>query len=265
MKIKSIFYVIVLLLLTNGLSAQIIRVDTSKMGRGTNEVVIFSKDAGSSTTGIHGPGHDNNVIKLGILNVPSGNIPLYYERKMLPWLGLQGGVGLTTRDFVADVVNILFTNGQDNYNYYYQYTERKPLVGYYLSAQPKFYFNGDATDGFWLSPMLEFKRFNFKANMVAENAAATNEQSYLPNTFFSEHRNDLDFTVNIGWQWLLDNKVAIEYSMGAGFRRFWEHRLEVEGVATINSYNYSSFSNNTRDYNGWRPEFNLCLNVGGFF
>jgi hypothetical protein len=261
---KHIFYVIVLVFLANVLSAQVIRVDSSKMGRGTNEVVIFSKDGGSGSSGSAPSWKEDNVVKLGLLNVASGNIPIYYERRLLPLLSVQAGVGVTVRDFAADVVNMIFTNGEPPYNPYYQYAERKPKVGYYMSIQPKVYTSSDAMDGFWVSPMLEFKRFNFKANMVDQTAISSGDGPvYLTNSFQSEFRNDLDFTLNIGWQWLLDNKVAVEYSMGAGFRRFWEERQNI-GDGYNNGYG-QSYVNSTRYFNGWRPDFNFCLSVGGFF
>ena len=134
-------------------------------------------------------------------------------------------------------------------------------MGVYASIQPKFYIHSNAIEGFWLGPILEFKRFNYKANVADVNASSSDAPTYLPNTYQHEYRNALDFTFNVGWQFKF-SPLILEYSMGAGFRRFWEQRSDVE-------YTYGSgppyYTNGFRTYGGFRPELNMELNFGGFF
>ena len=87
---------------------------------------------------------------------------------------------------------------------------------------------------------------------------------YLPNSYMNEYRNAVDFTVNVGYQKLF-NPLVVEFYSGIGFRRFWEVRSDIE-TGTVNSTTGSSnYANLVRNYNGYRPEFNLALNFGGFF
>jgi len=241
--------------------AQTIHVDTTRHDKGTTEVIVFSSDKNKcrnvSGFGSTKTGHDNNIVKVGLLYWVNGVIPVYYERKLTPWLTVQGGVGLTTRDFIADLMNeIIYTAGDgSSYNTYYSYQHRKALVGYYLSAQPKFYLNNDAMDGFYISPWLEFKHYAFKANMVDPTQP---DLVYLNNAYQNEHRNCLDFTINCGWQWMY-NPLTIEFNLGAGFRRYWESRLDIE------QGNTGYYTNGLNTFNGYRPEFNIDFNFGGFF
>ena len=213
------------------------------------------------TTRQKGNGEEQNILKIGALYFVSGNIPLYYERKIMPWLSIQAGIGLTSRDFVADVVNWYLDNiNQDEgLNPYYQYKERKPLVGVYASLQPKFYVIDPALAGFWISPMVEFKQYNFKANLSDVNSSSN---AYLPNTYQHEHRNVIDFTINTGYQWMF-NVMTLEASTGLGFRRFWEQRIDVEYAGTNGGAPYTT--NGVRNFKGYRFEYNISLNFGGFF
>ncbi len=260
MKFIVIFTAMAIMFFAGDIKAQTIRVDTTRHEQGSTEVIVFSRDA--SRTKLSKAEKANNIVKIGLTTWVSGVIPFYYERKIFPWLSVQGGVGLTTRDFVADVINIIFVD-EPNYSPYYTYNERKALVGYYLSFQPKFYVKKEALGSFWLSPMIEFKRYNFKANEVDEfnSNLNTGGPSYLPNTYMMEHRNAVDFTLNLGWQWMFD-PLIVEFSMGAGFRRFWEQRLDIQSVSYSTGQIYV---NEARYYGNFRPELNLSLNFGGFF
>ena len=214
------------------------------------------------------PANNINIVKGGLFYFASGCLPVFYERKVLPWLSIEAGLGLTTRDFMADGVNayISILAGNQGMNPYYQYSERKSLPGIYISAQPKFYVHNDALEGFWFGPVLEFKRFDYKANLVNVNALANLDGNpiYLPNSYQNEYRNAVDFTFNVGWQWFYNHHLTLEYLMGAGFRRFWEQRSDIEATQSYSS-GPPYFTNGVRVYGGYRPEINVELNFGGFF
>jgi hypothetical protein len=267
MKTMYLTAVMAFCLFVNGLYAQSYMIDSAGNKVPVVHPIVHSKPP--ETEDIRKPVRvaNDNVLKLGLLYWVSGCIPIYYERKITPWLSLEGGLGLTTRDFVADVVNIYLNGINDNegLNPYYQYHARKSEVGVYASLQPKFYIRNNAIEGFWFGPMLEFKRFDYKAGIANVNSQgdANGNPIYL-NTYQPEHRNAVDFTFNVGWQFKYRSNLALEYSMGAGFRRFWEQRSDVEYASGLTS-GPPYFSNGIRDYNGYRPEFNMALSFGGFF
>ena len=200
----------------------------------------------------------NNVIKGGLLYWLSGVEPVYYERKITPWFTIQGGIGLTSRDFMADLTNlwIYALNDGVSANNYADYHERKVVVSIYSSLQPKFYTNITAMNGFYISPKVEFKRYNYKANLVDPNQTGL---FYLPNQYYKEHFTVVDFTANVGWQWMFD-PLTLELNLGAGVRKYWQNRLDIEEDNTTGLY-----TNGVNNFNGIRPTFNIELNLGGFF
>ncbi len=216
-----------------------------------------------------------NVIKFSLLSWVNGNIPLYYERRVAPWLGLQFGLGLTTRDFVADGVTYIVSGLRDvppaDYNNYAFYANqgRKSSVGFYVSFQPKFYPGRRGLAGFFVSPMVEFKRYDFRASYVDPNVVSDVEQPTYLTTKMGEYRNAVDFTINIGRQWLLPSKVSLEIMAGAGFRKLWEQRRFInESTYAYNPITGNSgyaFTTSTSWYTTFRPEFNLSFIIGGYF
>jgi len=264
---KRVFALVMILLAAGVLHAQTYMIDSTGKQVKVNRPVVHSKPPEEMDLPKPKVVHDNNVLKGGLLYFVSGCIPVYYERRVLPWLSIEAGVGLTTRDFIADGANIVINGNNDNegLNPYYRYNARKPLVGEYASIQPKFYIRNNAMEGFWLGPVIEFKRFNYKANLAAVNTLPDDNGNpvYMPNVYQKEYRNALDFTFNVGWQFKY-NTLCLEYLMGAGFRRFWEQRSDVENAGGLTP-GPPYFTNGLRTYNGYRPEFNMELNFGGFF
>jgi hypothetical protein len=214
-----------------------------------------------------------NVIKFSMLSWISGCIPFYYERRVTPWMSLQFGLGLTTRDFIADGVTYIVDglgSAPQNYNNYAFYGSqgRKSSIGAYASFQPKFYPGRRALAGFYVSPMVEFKRFDFTAENVDPTAVSDDEQPVYLSSKIKEYRNAVDFTVNIGRQWLLPSKVSLEIMGGVGFRKLWEQRrfiTESDAYNPATGYSGYSFTNTTTWSNTYRPEFNLSFIIGGYF
>lgn len=218
-----------------------------------------------------------NAVKAGLTSWITGVIPFYYERRVTPWLGLQFGLGLTTRDFTADVVNDLifsFSNNPERYNNYGFYGQegRKSSVGAYVSFQPKFYPKSRALRGFYVSPLVEYKRFDFVAQ-YPDPTPTSNDQDppgYLTTTM-PEYRNTVDFTVNVGRQWLFPTKVSLELMGGVGFRKVWEQRRVVT-QNDANIYNPNGYSQYDYIYTAapqwftyFRPELNFSLIIGGYW
>jgi len=215
-----------------------------------------------------------NVVKTSLTSWLSGCIPVYYERRVTPWLGLQGGLGITTRDFMAnlrdDIYYIYSTNPVAYNNYAFYSTQgRKTALGVYVSFQPKFYPRKNALGGFFVSPMLEYKRFDYTAEYTDQSITSDESQpTYVAKTM-PEYRNTVDFTVNVGWQWLFQSKVSLELMMGAGFRKLWEQRRVINQTNVYNpvsGYNDGYiYTTNALWSTSYRPEFNLTLNIGGYF
>lgn len=220
-----------------------------------------------------------NVIKFSLMSWLSGCIPFYYERRVTPWLGLQFGLGLTTRDFIADLTTVAIDGLRDdqvpNYNNYGLYTNvgRKSSVGAYVSFQPKFYPGQKALSGFFVSPMVEFKRFDYKAQYTDPTVVLDNSYDDYPQLTYTsqtlaEYRNTVDFTVNVGRQWLLQSNVSLELMGGVGFRKIWEQRRYINQEPVYNpstGNNGDVYITSTQFSTFFRPEFNLSFIIGGCF
>jgi hypothetical protein len=267
MRIAHLITPIIFILVANVSNGQTYMIDSTGKKVMVKQTIVHSRPPESEEIPQNKPHQDFNTMKAGLLYFVSGCIPVYYERKVLPWLSVQGGIGLTTRDFVADVVNIVLEgyNVNEGLNPYYRYNERKSLVGVYASLQPKFYIHNNALDGFWFGPTFEFKQYNYKANLADVNSLPDDYGNpvYLSNKFQREYRNAVDATFNVGWQFKY-NRLCLEYSMGVGFRRFWEKRSDVESYSTATGI-APYFTNGVRTYSGYRPEINMALSFGGFF
>jgi hypothetical protein len=208
-----------------------------------------------------------NVVKMGLTRWLSGVIPFYYERRVAPFVSLQFGLGLTTRDFIYDGITELSyalgsTPGVYNNYGFYQTQGRKASVGVYASFQPKFYPKSRALTNFFVSPMVEFKRFDYKAQLANNLSINGNDEPTYQSNYMWEYRNCVDFTVNVGRQWFLNSGVSLELRGGVGFQKIWEFR---RNILQTNPGGNSGYYNSTINFSYYRPEFNLDLNIGGFF
>ena len=183
-----------------------------------------------------------NILKLAPTGIFIGAIPIIYERKIIDNLSIQASVGLTNRNFIRGIfkrntnaLNITFpwpanVTGSDMTDDIYKFDVRQPQTGTMYTIQPKFYFNEEAPEGFYLGFSLDHYNYKFSTPKCIPNASGYYVQK---GELQNESESINDYMLHLGYQSISNNHIVFEASMAAGIRR-------VEGnkyVATIDYNN----------------------------
>lgn len=150
-----------------------------------------------------------NIIKFSFLSPFRGDYGLLYERRIQPWLSLQAGAGITTRDKIFE----RFTSGTFNSNQF------QPAIGFSAKAGIRFYPIADGwMSGMFISPDFVYREYNLNANLtqfdVNNNASP---QKLRCGYKFMEYR----LLLGQSYDFLFRN-LYLEYYIGLVFRENWE-------------------------------------------
>jgi hypothetical protein len=213
-----------------------------------------------------------NNIKIGLFGPAYGEVPFYYERYIADWFTLQGGIGITTRDFLGDIYrqitfgskysrsqysNSTWTgvNEFDEYDSYNSFQYRKSGVGVCVSVAPRFFPGGDAFDGWYLSPVFEYAIRNYKVQNVDEDGIR------IKTNYTKEKISSIYFLLDWGWQRNFE-PVILDFSFSTGFTKNNYIRQDIgytyDGAATV-------YGNRTISFASLSPYFKLNLNLGLVF
>ncbi len=169
------------------------------------------------------PTGEENTIKIAPLGFTSGTFPVYYERIINDFLTVQAGIGATSRNYIRTAIqsvdDIAPTYPWSD-NIYTDMVEpaldmanRKPVLGYMFSVQPRLYFESDPPDGGYLGISYDFYRYNLSIPGIINN----NGIYQYKGPEKKEHENISDFMVCFGYQDVYD-RLSLDYSMGLGIR-----------------------------------------------
>ena len=196
-----------------------------------SSIIIFSESPRPTKSSKKYTAGDNNVIKIAPLGFLKGCLPVYYERRIADFFTIQAGVGVTTRNYIRGLVydaldndntdksNIQYSwntsntsdiyGGEDdlfNYNY------RKAKPGYFVSLQPRLYFESEAPEGSFLALSFDHYQYNSQSQ-----ALAGNDYNVRGNKTIDEYEKMNDLMVVFGSQVLYD-RISLEYTSGIGVR-----------------------------------------------
>jgi hypothetical protein len=242
------------------------------------KVITFeSKDSklGHNKAFKHGEG--KNSLTVGMLSWFNGYVPVYYERSVLSMLSVQIGAGATCRSFGSDLGFVMaaegetsstYTSGNDIKDDYSHYKFRSTTPGLYLSFAPKVYYHDEGMDGEYVSPMLEYKMFSYKArkaDVTAPMSGGYNDDRDVPHSKEEqmEYMRCLDFTVNFGGHYQSRNHVTFGWSTGFGVRTANSQRLDI-GTSTDGVGN-SHYTNAVEEYKKTKLLFTFNFVVGRWF
>lgn len=149
-----------------------------------------------------------NVFKTNLLGLAFGELSVHYERVLLDWLTVEGGVGLMLPYFVPSLSEAWLED---------RHVAGTRNVGYSLYLSPKFYWMGEAP---------ELSYFGFEVST----------QKYEMN---GVEENFLDIVTIYGFQMVVGKRVVLEYLLGVGVRMdkiddrngYESRRREVVGIA----------------------------------
>jgi len=247
---------------------------SSKKTRKDSTVVIIFNDNSNGDEKKKSTGEDN-IVKIAPLGFINGTFPIYFERRINDFFTVQGGVGLTSRNYmrswIRQAANVDFGTDNEYKDMVYpwdpslglydeadrtfDFTHRKANLGFMVSVQPRLYFESDAPDGAFLGLSFDYGRYNFSIPGMVYNT----------NTFSWEHKgatkkeyeNLSDFMVYWGYQSIFD-KLTVEYTTGLGFRSVKGEKYAFNSSGTTPTEGFATYKQSTFN-------FNIGIKVGYHF
>lgn len=146
-----------------------------------------------------------NIIKFSFLGPFRGDYGLLYERRIKPWVSVQVGAGITTRDKVFE----RFTSGTFNSKQF------QSSLGFSAKAGIRFYPIADGwMSGMFISPDFIYREYNLNANLTQFDANNNASPQKLKCGYrFKEYR----LLVGQSYDFLFRN-LYLEYYIGLVFR-----------------------------------------------
>ncbi|HXB11462.1 MAG TPA: hypothetical protein VNZ45_05715 [Bacteroidia bacterium] len=229
------------LMMAIGANAQ--KKDTSRNG---STVIIFSNNmqqpgGSSSNTRNNTPStSDKNIIKLSVFSFFSGYEEAYYEYVINGTLSVEAGLGITFHSYFEDIgyssaatsqgffgVGLDTVSTGDGYTDKYEdHTQHICQPGVCLTLAPRIYFKGNAPEDFYIQPHFQYKDYNFTGLMADTGYSASTTPSFKDGKTFPEHRTQLDFSIDLGYQ-VVNEKITFEILGGLGIRNVTEVRNNI--------------------------------------
>ncbi len=221
-----------------------------------------------------------NSLTIGVISWLNGYVPVHYERAVTKFLSVQVGAGITFHSYGNDFGELFYDEGQkdvlfnnsDGYtdigDNYYNYKHRKSKLGYYLSFSPRIYFRDNIMNGFTLAPLLEYKRFNYSAQMadITPGTYPETDEDAVPHSgsYMKEHTNCLDVMLSVGGHYQGGSHLAMAWCIGFGIRNMSASRLDL-GYYTDPIAAQQYYVNRERDFKTVRPLVTFDYRIGGWF
>ena len=155
-------------------------------------------------------------IKVNPLLIFSGDIPIYYERRLGKFFSVEFGIGITQFDYMYEIGLL---------NDYISDIERTPKIGYSIRSSGKFYPSKytRALDEMYFGMTLKYKRYNTELVQCGS--------SNIPD--FSEYRNLLDVLLSGGYVFYISDMVLFDVYAGVGIRSRTVFRGECENNGPV--------------------------------
>ena len=234
--------------------------------RDSTTVIVFSQSTKpSSVTGKkHKISGEENVIKIAPLGFISGTFPVYYERAITDYFSVQGGLGLTSRNYYRQVgftdnaynfTDPLSTGNEDLADPLYNFDHRTAKIGFMFALQPRFYFDSDGMEGSFFGVGYSTRRYNFDEQGVKINPS--DGSTVFGGDIKSEHENLSDLFAVFGYQ-VLHDRISFESTFEAGI-------TNIKGIK-YTAYNESGvISDGFQNYTQSKFYINWGIKVGYHF
>lgn len=171
----------------------------------------------------------NNVLKVNLLGVGIGGFSVAYERAYMD----NKSATLTGRFMFYDFKDTkTFTfNGLGSVDVDYGVDMR--LIGVLPEARFHLYsfFEKDAPEGLYLAPYMGFTRTKFTVNSLT--TAFTIEGG--------THLTFLEFGGLIGYQFLIADRITLDFFSGLGFTTFTLESVDIEVISTTSNERINDF------------------------
>ena len=235
-----------------------------------NTTVVTFHHGGNKAAKRNTTAGENNVIKIAPLGLLSGHFPVYYERRITEFFSVQVGVALTSRNYARTILtddtgpkNLTEPAGAEDDNEisgpFLDYTYRKAKMGYAYHIEPRFYFNDEAIDGYFLGTAIDWYRYN---SSIPEITAFDGNNATYGGAPVNEHENIRDYMIRIGRQTMF-NRLSLEVTTDVGVRN-------VNGARYVAYADYSGGGNATiidgiATYKQTQFNYNIAFRIGFHF
>jgi hypothetical protein len=237
-----------------------------KAAKDSTTVIIFNSPSGSSNkknkTG------EDNIIKIAPLGLISGTFPIFYERKLTDFLGLQVGFGITSKNYVRAGLQTDFNDTKITYapttitddvsEGIYGFEYRTVKTGTMFTIQPRFYFDSEGLDGSYLGLSFDNYTYNFEIPGVVKNTSSIYQDFSQTGSIKSENEKISDFMVHFGYQNIYD-RLTLEWSTAIGIRNVTGTKYAAGFSST------GALIEGTGTYKQNLLNFNIGLKVGYHF
>lgn len=254
MKFRPLCLLLLSLFVSATMTAQILKRDTIAPKKSV-EVIRFGDDEPEEKA----PHDKLGIIKTAPLTFIIGYLPFFYEREVTDWLGVQGGVGLTFKPAVSNLLSEFYSEiyetdcSTGDCGNYFDYSYRKGKVGLLLSLSPRLYFDNDGLEGSYLAP--EIRVYNRRSSAQKPDPSVQYNIERLTDSFDEEKIRYTDLMVHYGWQTLYPN-LTLELSVGVGIRKIsgeWQ-------VLQQNDFGY--YYSETPKQSESKFHFNIGMRIG---
>lgn len=214
-----------------------------------------------------------SAVKLGIFDFATGLYGFHYEHELSSIFSIQAGGGLTGRNYAQGLIHSDDDiNSQPSSNNlpeseripdnYYKYAGRTSKLGYFVVAQPKFYFEEDGFDGPYFGFCFQYRRYNFTAANV-DPSSTSNAFVFVNENSFAEFENQTIVALAYGKQ-DTNQKTILDWSCSIGLRNLNGERRDVWLYVDPNTGN-STATAYTNKVSMSQLYFDVSLKIGLFW
>ncbi len=195
--------------------------------RDSSTVIVFSQSTkpSSVTSTKRKIAGETNVIKIAPLGFVSGTFPVYYERAITDYFSVQGGLGLTSKNYYRmagfsanDALNFSDAGSSSSSNgdiadRLYHFDNRTAKIGFMFAVQPRFYFDSEGLEGSFFGIGYSNRGYSFEhQGVTGVNSDGT---GIFGGPAKSESENLSDLFAVFGYQ-VLHDRISFESTFEAG-------------------------------------------------
>lgn len=194
------------------------------------KVTIFSSDSAAKTQDVketqNTPNFYKNLIKWNYTLLGRGMFLLNYERHLANNFTLEIGAGVTYSDFI-------FTTFYEAKNDFHATTQASnspggafvttrvvqtlgdnstKKFGFGAEISPRFYFDKDEFQGFYLSPYMSYRKYNYACSVEEIDANGYSTTRAFDNLYYTF----LDLGAKVGYQYYFTYRESFYYDFYAG-------------------------------------------------
>ena len=212
---------------------------------------------------------EENIIKIAPLDFISGNVPVLYEKVINDFFTIQGGIGITSKNYIRSAFQEVNDNFVVNYPWIDEtqyldvadkaltFNNRVAKTGYAFSLEPRFYFESDAPEDGYFGISYGYYKYKFAVPGIV---ALSSSEFVHKGSMKNEYENISDLSAVFGYQ-NVNDRLTVDYSFGIGIRN-------VKGVKYCYGQDLSGNSNNIEGFGKYKQSLinmSIGLKVGYHF